>query len=106
MTLPAIPKDRDWSPETWRAGLDEAVRRDVSNQYDSWQTYASVYNAAGSHFAVIAHATTLLDAGIVKPVVGEGAALWDAATMAWREANDDAAIAVIDAALAKARLVL
>jgi hypothetical protein len=26
--------------------------------------------------------------------------------MAWREANDDAAIAVIDAALAKARLVL
>ena len=39
MTLPPIPKDRNWSPETWRAGLDEAVRRTTEGLYNSWDEW-------------------------------------------------------------------
>ena len=30
--LPPIPKDRNWSPETWRAGLDEASPPSLETQ--------------------------------------------------------------------------
>lgn len=106
MTLPPIPKDRNWSPETWRAGLDEAVRRDTGNACDSWQTYIYRHNEQG-RAATIAHATTLLDHGIVKPVVNEAEKLLG---LVFAQYNDDlsfhkcpVAIAVIQSALDKAR---
>ena len=69
MTLPPIPKDRNWSPETWRAGLDEAVRLIGDTKIKTWDDMAR--GVSGQWASVKAHATTLLDAGIVKPVVPE-----------------------------------
>ena len=115
--LRPIPKDRDWSPETWRAGLDEAVRL---VGWPSIKTYAIFDEQFAPHghekTIIITLATTLLDAGIVKHVVSEGVDIWastfaifgrhDDASRILRgdlSKNDLAAIAVIDAALAKAR---
>ena len=107
MTLPPIPKDRDWSEATWRAGLDEAVRRTTVLCTD-WAHFILCYGET-IHAFVIAHAITLLDAGIVKPVVSEGERVWLEANSAYRTAEfaceNDAAIAVIQAALDKARAV-
>jgi hypothetical protein len=105
--LPPIPEGRDWSPETWRAGLDEAVRRDTWHVRKVWADYYGCF-ADGAEQATIAHATTLLDAGIVKPVVSEAENVWREANDAWVNQPNaaygtTAAIAVIDAALAKAR---
>lgn len=110
MTLPPIPKDRNWSPETWRAGLDEAVRLCNWLITKKWADFA--YGKSGHepiYTAIVAHATTLLDAGIVKPVVSEAAVIWEAAYKAFNSAyvTDEIgmknAIAVIQSALDKAR---
>ena len=110
MTLPPIPKDRNWSPETWRAGLDEAVRLS-GLQYSGWEDFSLIYaiNSAVSQ-SIIAHATTLIEAGIVKPVVSEAAVLLKASHEARKGTIDmlpiwecPAAIAVIQSALDKAR---
>jgi hypothetical protein len=111
MTLPPIPKGRDWSPETWRTGLDEAVRLANWKATKTWAKFCICYTSGDSVWhATIAHATTLLDAGIVKPVVSEGAVVWAKVLLDWRAEEQHfiidespAAIAVIDAALAKAR---
>lgn len=72
MTLPTIPKDRNWSPETWRAGLDEAVRHIGWPETTTWADFVLEHTSGELIWtALIAHATTLLDAGIVKPVVSE-----------------------------------
>ena len=105
--LPPLPKDRNWSPETWRAGLDEAVRRDPSTSLDTWQAYCAFsYDVRN---ATIAHATTLLDAGIVKPVVSEAVVLLRTAYNEYRKDLSESlwecsgAIAIIQSALDKAR---
>jgi hypothetical protein len=108
MTLPPIPENRNWSPETWHAGLDEVVRRDTSTSFETWEQYQGLYVEALQN-AVIAHATTLLDAGIVKPVVSEAQEALRGAWRAWDDTNIScifecpAAIAVIQSALDKAR---
>ena len=107
MTLPPLPKDRNWSPETWCAGLDEAVRLSPCAS-ETWESFEGHFAKYVEDMA-IAHATTLLDAGIVKPVVSEGEALLAKAFAVWDDSGGDnihkcpAAIAVIDAALDKAR---
>ena len=111
MTLAPIPKDRNWSPETWRAGLDEAVRRANWKATNTWAKFCVCYTSGDSVWhATIAHATTLLDAGIVKPVVSEVQAMLmklsriindcPIAIEAWECPE---AIAVIQSALDKAR---
>ncbi len=108
MTLPPIPQGRDWNEATWRAGLDEAVMRDDSTPCATWNEYVLCKPAAAQK-ATIAHAITLLDAGIVKPVVSEADALLEMAFHKWDDSYGDpiyrcpAAIAVIQAALDKAR---
>lgn len=79
MTLPKIPDGKDYSEATWRAGLDEAVRLSGLEKCKTWSDFARLYCEGGTAWpAIIAHATTLLDAGLVKPVVSEAAiALWD-----------------------------
>ena len=100
MTLPPIPKDRNWSPETWRAGLDEAVRRDAwTCAQDADQFFANDYGAMAEALT-IAHATTLLDAGIVKPVVSEAEQIHDELQKCMTGLEK---VAVIQSALDKAR---
>lgn len=99
MTLPPIPEGRDWSPETWQAGWEEACR--LSKIDAAWHYTAF---PDGLCLSVYAHAITLLEAGIVKSVVSEAAAVWDDAHEAYCTKDGGAsAIAVIQAALDKAR---
>ena len=110
MTLPPIPKDRKWSPETWRAGLDEAVRRNTDGAYDDWEGFGHDFTLGKLLLdAIIAHATTLLDAGIVKPVVSEAEKLLNEVNLKQGTGEGiqrqyrHAAIAIIQSALDKAR---
>lgn len=111
--LPPIPQkegiDRNWSPETWRTGLDEAVRLNGWPAVKTWQDVLEGGLYEITRDAIIAHATTLIKAGIVKPVVSEAAALLERILSVWPYTpelyltHDPAAIAVIQAALDKAR---
>lgn len=100
--LPPIPNNRDWSEATWRAGWNEACKRSGC--------FGRFYTLTQAEIELVAaHATTLLDDGIVKTVVSEGAVLLEktfggnavASTVPFWKCP--VAIAVIQAALDKAR---
>lgn len=98
--LPPIPQHRDWSKSTWRAGLDEAVRRNTNGRVQSWSEFCNFECASALVEYTIAHAITLLDNYIIDPAVSEAEQLY--ADM-WKAEDNDSAIAVIQDALDKAR---
>lgn len=99
MTLPKIPDGKDWTPETWRAGLDEAVRLCAIYGVTIWQSFFELSDTI-QRLSVIAHATTLIEAGIVKPVVSEAEQIYNELQTCMTGLEK---IAVINAVLDKAR---